>query len=175
MNLNECPAWKETERVLDKLNIPYRTNQNGFVVSLMKENDININPRKTDDYVRFELKDCLKQCLEFVNSELHFERRYKSNIPGRMEYTPCVDLKNIEKFIVELNNSIDIIKNEVLASEKESNIDWILVINPYEFENIYSFHKMTNVYWIDTLVSINKYKDLYDKNIYKENMIKNNL
>lgn len=111
MNLYECPAWKETERVLDKLNIPYRTNQNGFVVSLMKENDININPRKTDDYVRFELKDCLKQCLEFVNCELHFERRYKSNIPGRMEYTPCVDLKNIEKFIVELNNSIDIIKN----------------------------------------------------------------
>ena len=38
-------------------------------------------------------------------------------------------------------------------------------IDPYD-------NKLTNVYWIDTLDSINKYKDLYDKNIYKENMIK---
>lgn len=137
MLFSKYPAWVELERVLNELDIPYKTQVKGIVLSVIKPDDVAIYPRK--DFLRFEMKNSVKNQYENIDSKLYYFKDV-GEVQGRINPTPFVRLENIEKFISVLCDKKNEIKVSFWPTYEEYPVDltkddWLSFLEEVEYPN----------------------------------------
>nr|MCR5227313.1 hypothetical protein [Eubacterium sp.] len=117
-NFKYFKSWKETVRVLRKLNANFKENDKNIVVSFIQKKDMQIYPRQ-GDCIRVEMKLCLEAAYIHVPDKYYRIRIDLDDVEKRINPTPFVDLENIEGFLTGIYNYINHIKNEESEIEIE--------------------------------------------------------